>query len=179
MFKYIAVTAVALVGLGLTFGDESRRQEVSRASGDTFTGLNLTNFAASSDVEVEAIDAPVSSLSETQAVATAMEAAKTHRDAQEVRITLRGMTAPDPVVTNVVATETAAAAPQVEMWYVTGSRVNIRSGPSTSNGIVTQAVFGDEAEPLSSTANDWIEIRMSNGQTGWIFGKFLNDSLPG
>ena len=89
------------------------------------------------------------------------------------------MTAPEPVVTNAVVTETATAEPQIQMWYVTGSRVNIRSGPSTSNGIVTQAVYGDEAEPLTSTASDWIEIRMSDGTTGWIFGRFLDDNLPG
>jgi len=179
MLKYIAVTVVALFGIGLTIGDESRRQEVSRASGDAFTGLSFANFAASSNVEVETLETPRSDISEAEAVATALEAAKTHRAAQEVRITLRGMTAPEPVVTNAVVTETVSTEPDIEMWYVTGSRVNIRSGPSTSNGIVTQAVFGDEAEPLTSTASDWIEIRMSDGTTGWIFSKFLDDNLPG
>ncbi len=178
MLKYIAVTLVALVGIGLTIGDESRRQEVSRAGNDSLTGLSLANFAASSDVEVATIDAPESDISERNAVEMALEAAKTHRAAQEVRITLRGMTEANPEPTETTITTVAVTEP-ANMWYVTGSRVNIRSGPGTGNGVVTQAVYGDEAEPLSDTGSDWIEIRMSDGTTGWIFGSFLSDNAPG
>ena len=149
--------------------------------------MNFAGFSDAGNVEVETLEAPVSGLSDGDAVATALEAAKMHRATQEVRVTLRGTTpaaAPAQTFQTETSLQTASvsvddvAAP-AQTWFVTGSRVNIRSGPSTSDGVVKQALYGDEATALSDTSRDWIEIQFADGQTGWIFSKFLSDSAPG
>lgn len=77
------------------------------------------------------------------------------------------------------ATETAAAeAPKAPIWYVTGSRVNLRSGPSTGNRVVGQAALGQKAEKLEESGG-WIKIRLSDsGETAYIYGKFLSPEEP-
>ena len=185
MLKYIAVTLVALVTIGLTVGDESRRQEVSRAGADPLLNFSFEGFAAAANVDIETTETPQSLRSEADAVAKALEAAKTYRATQEVRVTLRGA-APSPApaaaaveIPPAAAVSATEAKPASDLWYVTGTSVNIRSGPGTGNAVVTRASLGDEAEPLSDTGADWIEIRMSDGTTGWIFARFLSDAAPG
>ena len=58
-------------------------------------------------------------------------------------------------------------------WEVSGTWVNLRSGPGTSHSVVTQAGLGDMVEPLSDPAADWINVRLADGRTAWIYGKYL------
>ena len=77
---------------------------------------------------------------------------------------------------------TPAVAPQeepedlVERWYVTGSRVNLRSGPSTGAAIVGGLSLGDRAEILSDPNDQWIRIRTEEGLEAWIYGRFLSET---
>jgi len=65
------------------------------------------------------------------------------------------------------------------MWYVTGSRVNLRGGPSTGDAVVGSVRLGQRAEVIEETANGWFRIRTpDDGQNGYIFGRFLNQDRP-
>ena len=84
-----------------------------------------------------------------------------------------------PQNTFVMAQQELRAEPEMAYWYVTGSRVNLRGGPGTGNAVVGQVTFGTEAEVLTDR-DGWYEIRLADGSaSGWIFGRFLNEELPG
>ncbi|MGB9792219.1 MAG: N-acetylmuramoyl-L-alanine amidase, partial [Thermacetogeniaceae bacterium] len=51
---------------------------------------------------------------------------------------------------------------------VTGNRVNIRSGPGTSYGVIGQVEEGDVLEAVGES-NGWYKVRFQ-GKTGWIAG---------
>lgn len=76
--------------------------------------------------------------------------------------------------------QTDSAGSDDGLWFVTGSRVNLRAGPSTSDAVVGQAVLGQRAEVVQETADGWFQIRVrDSGQSGYIFGQFLSDQRPG
>lgn len=69
--------------------------------------------------------------------------------------------------------EVAAALPEIDLHRVTGSRVNVRSGPSSRFGVVTVATEGQQAEVIGEEGS-WIQIRfVDSGDEGWIFGRYL------
>ena len=170
MFRLVAVTLAGIYGVLYVFGDEARRPaEVSRAEP---LGLQLV-AATSLPFEAEQGRLHVSDISDQAAVRIAMAAGERVRSerALPADVPVLVAAAPQPA-----ATETEAAP---DYWYVTGSLVNLRQGPGTSNPVVGQVQLGDEAEVLSD-ANGWYEIRLTNGSgSGWIFGKFLDEQRPG
>ena len=83
--------------------------------------------------------------------------------------------APEPVVV------VAAPAPEPEriIWYVTGSRVNVREGPSTDYGIMGKVIYGEAAEIISDPNSDWVKIRIEgDGVEGFIMKRFMTDVDP-
>ncbi|CEN77985.1 C40 family peptidase [Paraclostridium sordellii] len=58
---------------------------------------------------------------------------------------------------------------------VTASALNIRSGPSTSNSVITYGYKGDKLEILE-TSNGWYKVKLSNGKIGWGSGKYISVS---
>ncbi len=174
MYKLIAVTCAALYGVLLIFGDEARRPaEVTRAEP---LDLPLINAAALPS-ELEGPRSYVSERSDRDAVEMAIAAGKTFRENRRL-----AMTAPREVAmgggSDPVA-EPAAAPPEIDYWYVTGTRVNLRGGPGTGSPVVGQVTFGAAAEVLASQ-DGWYQIRLAEGSaSGWIFGKFLDTQRPG
>ena len=55
---------------------------------------------------------------------------------------------------------------------VTASALNVRSGPSTSNSVITKAYKGDKVEILESSSG-WHKIKLSNGKIGWSSGDYI------
>ena len=92
----------------------------------------------------------------------------------------------EPVVVSLVRPTTAAPeatapaetteAPDVDgLLRVTGSRVNLRFGPSTADSIVGSLSEGMLAEPVGSEIDGWIEIRaVDSGLTGYMASRFLD-----
>jgi len=78
-----------------------------------------------------------------------------------------------PVSFEVTPTPETAAVEKPAMWTVTGSSVNLRSGPGTNHAVITQARLGETYRPLSDTASDWIQIELADGTSAWIFAKFF------
>ncbi|WP_010137658.1 SH3 domain-containing protein [Oceanicola sp. S124] len=59
-------------------------------------------------------------------------------------------------------------APEVDLRRVTGDRVNLRSGPGTSNGVLATLTKGTPVEILE-TQSGWVHLRVQDsGQTGWM-----------
>ena len=173
MFRLIAVTLAALYAILYVFGDETRRPDtVARAE-----PMRLAFAAPAFDLFNDSPD-PVllSGISEAEAVEMALAAGRAFRN-EEPRtapVNIASANNAEPVLI-----DAAAAAPEVSYWYVTGSRVNLRGGPGTSNPVVGQVTLGTEAEVLSDR-DGWYEIRLADGSaTGWISGKFLGQQRPG
>ena len=61
-----------------------------------------------------------------------------------------------------------------ERLRVTGSRVNLRAGPSTADRVVGSLSGGTLAEPVGESINGWTEVRdVATGVTGFMASRFL------
>ncbi|WP_270647299.1 C40 family peptidase [Paeniclostridium hominis] len=56
---------------------------------------------------------------------------------------------------------------------VTASALNVRSGPSTNDGVIGTAYKGNTVEILQSSGG-WHKVKLSNGKIGWVSGKYLS-----
>ncbi|WP_254695519.1 SH3 domain-containing protein [Oceanicola sp. D3] len=72
--------------------------------------------------------------------------------------------------------EEPASVELTTVGVVIGQRVNVRSGPSTGNGVIGQVVQDQEVEILSYEDNGWARILL-NGEEGYMSGDFLRE-LP-
>ncbi|MEP2262077.1 MAG: SH3 domain-containing protein [Paracoccaceae bacterium] len=179
MFKLIAAAAAVMFAVLYVFGAEERRVEISRLSTtDDAAGLSLAAFNA---VKIESTRLPSKSfgVSEEEAVHIALQAGADIRSGRTSKPLYGVVAAVDAAGIAAASSTTEFQEANAPMWYVTGSRVNLRAGPGTSNAVVGKLGFGAEAEVLGDK-DGWYEIRTADGVTsGWIFGKFLADSRPG
>lgn len=74
-------------------------------------------------------------------------------------------------------TETPAEAGEASLW-VTASRLNMRSGPSSGAAVVTGLDSGTGLVPLGPTEGDWVEVRAPSGQTGFVSSQFVTTTPP-
>ncbi len=56
---------------------------------------------------------------------------------------------------------------------VTATSLNVRSGPSTSNSIITAISNGTRVTILSES-NGWYNVRLPDGRTGWASGQYIS-----
>lgn len=63
---------------------------------------------------------------------------------------------------------TPPLAPSAEL-VITGSRVNIRYGPSTEYPVITQVERGDKL-PVRGQQGGWYQLELPGGQLGWVLG---------
>lgn len=69
---------------------------------------------------------------------------------------------------NVVTASSIANTPN-DIRSVTGSLVNMRSGPGTDYDVVDQLTQSTRVEVLSNSGTGWVELRpVDGGTTGWI-----------
>ncbi|MCK0169408.1 SH3 domain-containing protein [Jannaschia sp. S6380] len=88
----------------------------------------------------------------------------------------------EPLVVSLVeprdAPEATAEPTAERMLRVTGSRVNMRAGPSTANRVVDSLPQGTLAEPLGPPEGGWQEIRdIATGRTGFMSARFLEPAV--
>jgi len=71
------------------------------------------------------------------------------------------------------------AAPEPDpQLYVTGSRVNVRAGPSTVYEAITSLTRGTSVADLGDAGEGWRMIRLPNGGIGYMSGDFLSPVSP-
>ncbi len=163
MYKLCLLTIAAMVAAGLMAGDPGTEvaadTPVTRGENTSF----LYGFGG-----VSRSTAPDDGPSDAEAVRIAMA------KGDELRAARDGTATPTRTLGKVLSKdgETALAVPE-DAWKVSGTWVNLRSGPGTSHPVVTQAGLGDLLEPLSDTRADWIKVRLPDGGEAWIYGKYL------
>ena len=68
----------------------------------------------------------------------------------------------------------AAAGPTLPLAEVTGTRVNLRAGPSTGDPVLTALRLGDQVELIGATGDGWAQIRaIADGHEGFMAIRFL------
>ena len=107
-----------------------------------------------------------------------------------VEVTRTALVSPVEIVAPVVAAEPESVTPievaEIQLpeperliWFVTGSRVNVRSGPSTNNEVMGKVLYGDAAEIISDPDADWVQIRIEGaGVEGYVMKRFMTDVDP-
>ena len=90
-----------------------------------------------------------------------------------------------PLITPVAQAEVAQAEVDAAVFapadvkYVTGRSVNVRSGPSTQNGVVGRLTQGDSVSVISDEGNGWARVRIEgDGIDGYMSMRFLADAAP-
>ena len=137
------------------------------------------------DADVEPVSQPIAATDEVTAVT--LESGEVWQVDRVIRPGPAPIEAP-PAADASVAVEagdgsiTEAAqdeADDVAVLYVTGTRVNLRAGPSTDNAIVTALTQGTATEVIAEAPDGWFEIRDSaTGVTGFMSGDFLSPTPP-
>lgn len=62
---------------------------------------------------------------------------------------------------------------------VTAGALNVRSGPGVSFNVITKIYNGQIVSLLGKYyANNWVNIRLSNGLEGWVNSVYLHTSVP-
>ena len=80
--------------------------------------------------------------------------------------------APETEVAPILGLESLVTA--LDLREVTGTRVNMRTGPGTNFDVITQLVQGDQAEVLQSSDNGWVNIRvLATGEEGWMAARLM------
>ncbi|UOQ94854.1 N-acetylmuramoyl-L-alanine amidase [Halobacillus shinanisalinarum] len=75
--------------------------------------------------------------------------------------------------------ESDSTSPHSQQVKVAGDAANIRTGPGTGYDSLGLAYRGDSFQLLEK-ANDWVQVRLSDGGTGWIAGWLVtSDSSQG
>lgn len=78
-------------------------------------------------------------------------------------------------LSTVAASENVAAPKDIRA--VTGSVVNMRSGPGTNFGVVGQLSRDTKVEVIQDGGNGWVELRpLDGGQSGWMADFLLSKS---
>jgi len=87
--------------------------------------------------------------------------------------------APEPAPIQTVAIPEPAPEPEHLIWFVTGSRVNVREGPSTDYLVLGKVTYGEAAQIVSDPDADWVKIRIEgDGVEGFIMKRFMTDVDP-
>lgn len=86
-----------------------------------------------------------------------------------------------PTITSALSIEPAlnpiVQAP-ADLRSVAGSRVNMRSGPSTNNPILAKLSKGQMVEVLQTPGNGWVKLRVEDtGRVGWMAERLLTKAV--
>lgn len=178
MFKWVLGLCAALYGTLMLFGEPTPEELAARQT------------AAPEVVAVtptQAVDRETQAFDVEEVVAPAIaEAVEPIPPITIERVSAAIQTAPalpEAVVTEIlpVATELLAnsqtastVATANPIWRVTAQRVNLRSGPSTSNAVVGQALQDDSAEIIELLPSGWAKVYvLESGTEAYVSAQFL------
>lgn len=71
-------------------------------------------------------------------------------------------------------------APQVpaKTAYIDNLRITVRRGPEIDYRIIAFLNPGDQVDVLEKSETGWYKIKLPNGQTGWLIGRYLTEEPP-
>ncbi|EPX76343.1 SH3 domain-containing protein [Salipiger mucosus] len=124
-------------------------------------------------------------VSDPQPAMAAQADTRSAEEAQQAQLAAaRRTTAPAPDAARTAAADSApavdpekAAALAPELRRVSGSRVNVRTGPGTRFSVVTQFVRNDRVEVLADPGEGWVKLRSEDtGRVGWMSDRFVTDA---
>jgi hypothetical protein len=173
MFKWVVGLCAALYLTLITVGEPTAEelaaqksraeQQVTRTVSTTLEAPVVQVSAAVAEPEVAPLPAVAIISDEIDSVA--LVSASTDATAPA---------APEPVATQQIAVATPAA---TVIRSVTGKRVNLRAGPSTTAEIVGRAVRNDSAEVIEILPSGWAKVYiLETGTEAYISSQFLSDA---
>ncbi|WBU63142.1 SH3 domain-containing protein [Paracoccus aerodenitrificans] len=173
MFKLIFVTLIAFFAVLFVYGDGETRR-VTAAPTEPATEAAPQENRAAEAAEEAAAEARAQAESESAAQQSAAEVEQT----PEQRPRYAGPELrPSPEYANQQPAEDLAEAP-TDTLYVTGSSVNFRAGPTTSDNVVGRLSRGQIVTAIGPRTGDWVEIRDGQGRTGFMSAQFLSADQP-
>lgn len=182
VFK-LTVLTVAGLGAAMTFFGRDEGLPDDRIGRDTqlFAGL-LTPGAAVGKPKSDTADALAAALRSDASPETATIFLAASEPEEDLLQTASLSAAQKPEAEIVQASLETEAAPEPEaapFLYVTGSRVNVRGGPSTSHGVINSLGYGTAVEDLGDAKGGWRQIRiLETGERGFMSGTFLTEDAP-
>ena len=185
MIRLTLILTAGIVGSMLIFGDDQ-----GHAARDTIAETVLVPAKATDPViaaEPDTATAPDSKATDLPAVAKRAPTSSGLTAVQhagllvfEARDAPRGFVAAKQADTETPAPMSAPTPVTENLHYVTGNRVNLRSGPSTGDGVVAQLLRGARAELLAEAGDGWVQIRdIESGNSGFMAARFLAPVSPG
>ena len=163
MFRLTAVLLAGIYATLVIWGDRPQGDVAVTRAGTTSPAIPVMGAAVASDDPAPEQD-DLSDLTPREAVQAALKAGETQAAPAE------------PAAPPAVSGEAAAPEEQADLWHVTGTRVNLRSGPSTNAAVVGGISLGDRAQVLSDPGASWVRIRTEQGLEAWIYGRFLSET---
>jgi len=137
--------------------------KISTTPNVTRVALNLTN---------------VSDAAEAATVATAEPVAEPESPVATTAQILDSTGTPQIILPSLIATTNTAEGPILGSYIrsvsgsirsVSGNRVNVRGGPSTSYGVVSKLTRGTEVRVLEDNGNGWVRMQpVDGGEAGWM-----------
>ena len=77
------------------------------------------------------------------------------------------------------ATVTPEASADGEIWYVAGTSLNVRSGPSTDDAVVGKLKRGEAMLVVAREGDEWARIKIEgDGIEGYVATRFLSAEVP-
>jgi hypothetical protein len=120
---------------------------------------------ARADTAALAPDTVASEPAQARSIAVETGLSQTRQDPTPIADAAQAADPSAPVVIEAVS---------IDYRFVTGGRVNLRSGPGTSFAVLSQLVRGDEVEVLSDPGAGWVKLRVLDGNgVGWMADAFL------
>lgn len=117
----------------------------------------------------------------TAALQEALKGAPSDGDGEIGGIAELAGLAPDPGVSAEPIAEAGRSETDLNLvMFVSGSRVNVRSGPSTQYGVINSVQYGDAVELVGYEADGWARIRIGGTEeVGYMAHRFLTETLNG
>lgn len=85
--------------------------------------------------------------------------------------------APPPVSVEVQPVPEEKPAPPQIFVRVSGSRLNVRQGPSVDTAAIARVKKGERLAVVGQDG-DWFQVRVGDDKTGWVLGKYVTKEEP-
>ncbi len=179
--RYIAMTLVVLGGAMVIAPEGPQKPEIMVARASSSPAALVASDLSIKRPAVIKASAQVNEAPVVQTGAQGVEAAVAEAlalDATEESQDQDAMAAAEIVVAE--PTPTVPEVAPIRYLFVTGKKVNVRSGPSTDYPVVGAVVYGDPVELVDFEGESWARIRIDNGEkTGFMSRKFLAQEMAG